>query len=130
AGWMLFWAALAGWGLAGSVTVGFLSALVLAIRPVGRTAARRLATPLLVTTLLGVGYVAIAGDHGGLERGNNMVAYRYWVVIDNQLPEIFAVKLLDDRASLRPYIVGDWQASDRPPLETGMMLLGYPAAPR
>jgi hypothetical protein len=130
AGWLLFWAALAGYEPIASelIVAGF--AAVLAVCPMDRRTAMSLAMPMLVTSLVGVGYIAIAGNQGALDRGNNMVAYRYWVVLDNELPEIFAVKLLDDRASLRPYIVGDWQASDRPPLQTGMMLTGYPFAAR
>jgi hypothetical protein len=128
-GWLLFWTALAGWGPTASLAIAAVSAVALAVRPVGGKAARCLAAPLLTIALLAVGYVAIAGDHGGLDRGSNTMAYRYWVVPDNQLPELFAVKLLDGQP-LGPYITGDWQASDRPPLETGMMLTGYPLAPR
>ncbi len=44
---------------------------------------------------------------------------------DNLIPKILADRLFDG-ADMREPIFGQWQASDRPPLQTGIVLLQYP----
>ena len=44
---------------------------------------------------------------------------------DNQIPLIFADRIYD-RGPLRPFCCGDWLSSDRPPLQSGIVLLERP----
>jgi hypothetical protein len=85
-----------------------------------------LRTPLSLATVIALMYASIAADHGGMAHANNTVAHRYWVSVDNSIPELFVAALMHGREALQGYLVGDWLSSDRPPLATGMMLILYP----
>lgn len=82
--------------------------------------------PLLLAAVIALMYVSVAADHGGMARANNTVAHRYWVSVDNSIPELFVAALMQGREALQGYLVGDWLSSDRPPLASGMMLILYP----
>jgi len=45
--------------------------------------------------------------------------------IDNAVPYLFADKLYHSDP-VRPFLLGDWKSSDRPPLQTGIALLQFP----
>ncbi len=84
--------------------------------------------PLLMAFVISMLYISIVADRYGLENANTMVANRYWVSVDNKIPQIFADALILGREKLKPYLVGDWLSSDRPPLLVGIMLSSYPFA--
>jgi len=130
AGWLLFWAWFANPGVGRVATFGCaaISSIALALRPRGTLRAPALAAPLLLALLIAVGYVALAGDHGNIAGGADMIAPRYWVVVDNKIPEFFADGLIYHRHGLNPMLIGDWRSSDRPPLQAGMMMTAYPIA--
>lgn len=129
-GWVLFWAWFASpaFGLAATVVTAAGSVVVLT----GlwrRLSVTDFFVPLAMTVLVAVAYVALASDHGGFAGGADMIAHRYWVSVDNKIPELFADGLLNAHKGLKPFLVGDWLSSDRPPLQTGMMMVGYNVAP-
>jgi hypothetical protein len=78
---------------------------------------------VIVMGLIVFFFVAVAGDHGGLVRGPDMIAHRYWVSVDNSLPRLFADQFLQGGA--RPELLTGWLTSDRPPLQAGMVLPAY-----
>ncbi len=45
--------------------------------------------------------------------------------VDNGIPYLFADKLYSSQP-IRPFLMGDWKSSDRPPLQTGLALLQFP----
>lgn len=85
-----------------------------------------LRAPMGLAVVTALMYVAIAADHGGMARANTTVAHRYWVSVDNSIPELFVAAIVQGREALKGYLVGDWLSSDRPPLATGMMLILHP----
>lgn len=50
------------------------------------------------------------------------IAVRYWASADNLLPARMSEGLLNN-VPLRPYLLGDWLSSDRPPLLSGVHLM-------
>jgi hypothetical protein len=125
-GWLLFWA----WfahphaGMVASLTVSAAAMLVLSSRPV--TAAwKRISLPATVSVIVCIGYISLAGDRGGLDY-DQLIAGRYWAVLDNSIPRLFADCLINDKAGLKPVLLADWHSSDRPPLQTGMLMVAYP----
>ncbi len=85
-------------------------------------------TPIIIALTFSLLYVSIVGDHGGLNDANNLIAHRYWVSIDNKIPMFFSDKLILGKEYLRGFLFGDWHSSDRPPLQSGIMMLIYPLA--
>lgn len=81
-----------------------------------------------LTAVIAIFYMALATDHGILPQPFDMIADRYWQVTDNQLPWLFMQKMIHGREGWDGVIFGDWHSSDRPPLETGLMLLLAPFA--
>ena len=127
AGWLVFWS----WflspaaGMLGSLAVLAATVLILALRPTAD--ARRLVQwPALVSILISVGYLALAGDRGGLIFGEQLIAGRFWAVMDNALPRIMADGLMHGGEGLKPFMFTNWHSSDRPPLQTGLVLFAYP----
>ncbi|MEX3967256.1 hypothetical protein AB4Y42_34365 [Paraburkholderia sp. EG286B] len=112
-------------GLAIEVLIATGSIAVIASYPVP---VRDLKRPAFLAIVAAVLYIAIAADHGGMIHANARVAYRYWDGPDNVIPQFFTDAILKGRQYLTPTLpgMGDWQASDRPPLLTGMMLSAYP----
>jgi hypothetical protein len=129
AGWVLFWAWFANSfiGLCSSVALLVAAMIVLRFKPV-RISDRRVALPVLVSVLVCVGYLSVAGNRGGMSEGSQLVACRYWAIMDNEIPRQFADCLIHNRAGLKPFLLSDWHSSDRPPLETGMLMTVYPLA--
>lgn len=81
-----------------------------------------------LTAVIAIFYVALSTDHGMLQQPFDVIANRYWQVTDNQLPWLFMQKMIHGREGWDGIIFGDWHSSDRPPLETGLMLLLVPFA--
>jgi hypothetical protein len=126
-GWLLFWLWFIGpaVGIWGTIGVSLASAIVLWRNPVNLLS-ESVRFPVIIMVLLTVGYLSVAGDHGWLEYGDYQIGARYWAIPDNQIPSLFANGLLNGGDGLRPYLLGDWHSSDRPPLETGMILIAFP----
>jgi hypothetical protein len=127
AGWLLFWAWFASPYVGIGVSIGLSASamLVLSFKR-DRQSWQQVSAPAIVSVMVCVGYLSLAGDHGGLNYGDQLIAGRYWAVMDNQIPRLFADRLIEDRVGLKSYLLGDWHSSDRPPLQTGMLLLAYP----
>ena len=126
-GWVLFWAwfAAPAIGMCASLALSAAAMMILSFKPV-RFAWKRTWLPAVVSVLVCIGYLAFTGDLGALNYGDQLVASRYWAVVDNSIPRIFADCLINHREGLKPYLVADWHSSDRPPLQTGMILVAYP----
>lgn len=123
--WMLTWADR--WAVvafAGVVVAGAVAVLV-------RTRAWRLlgvAAPLTLLTgslmLLAVGHTFL---FGGATEPFLTAQYRYvGLMVDNELPYLFGHHLWNDLSTHG--FVGDWNGSDRPPLQSGLLLLLRPVA--
>lgn len=119
------WFAGPAWGKAGSLAIYSASIYIVLTRPLPWAELR---IPIMLATLVAILYFAIVSDHRGLAAAQNMIAHRYWASVDNSLPKLLADALVSGREHLKPFL-GDWLSSDRPPLQTGIMLLVYPMAP-
>lgn len=93
---------------------------------------RQLARPFLACAVL---LVLVSCFYSGLEH-----IYRYkaepgeqaqwrfvgWMLpFDNNLPLMLAARLYEG-VPVQPFLVGDWQSSDRPPLQSGIILMQFP----
>jgi hypothetical protein len=129
AGSLLFWAWFFGpqIGQATSVTVGVLSlgALLLSARRLDR----EILLPTLLATAICLFYFGLLGLHGQLLQGARMAADRFWATGDNFIPRMFSDALMKGRAAILEPFWG-WRFSDRPPLQTGMIMVAYPFAPK
>jgi len=125
-GWIQFWA----WfinpsaGYIFNLAIVTVSVFSLLAKP-ATLLSNRLWRPLLVFVLITATYATIAVDHGGANEGAKVIEKRYWLTPDNMIPKLFADRLLIEKSSLLSEFQGDWQSSDRPPLETGIILSGY-----
>ena len=127
AGWLLFWA----WfahpyiGLGAALALSAITMLILAAKLASATW-NRVSIPAVVSVIVCIGYLSVAGDRGGLQAGDNLICGRYWAVMDNAIPRLFADCLINDKVGLKPFLLADWHSSDRPPLQTGMIMVAYP----
>lgn len=119
------WFASPGFGQFACAAILVCSLAVLVAR---RPDLEELGRPLALSIAIAFLYLSVAGDHGGLDRGNELIANRYWQVTDNFLPQLFAHRLMLGREYLQGFLFKDWLSSDRPPLQSGMMMLVYPWA--
>ncbi len=86
--------------------------------------------PLLYTALAGLCYICFyfLFNSNPLAPGVAFASDRFFVEMlpgDDVIPKIFADKIYN-REPLRPFCCGDWLSSDRPPLESGIILLQRP----
>jgi hypothetical protein len=126
-GYAAFWLAFASYPVFGIAKIVLLAALLI---HVGWIAWRRrlreyrwLAEPLLFTVLFFVAVLALGFSAGGIDNPVLTARGRFSQLLpeDNILPYIVAMEL---RAGhINSPMVGDWLASDRPPLQTGLYLL-------
>ncbi len=109
------------------VIAGFL-AVLWAGWQFGRSQPLRLArfTPLLAVLFLAALVVSTLYLYGGDQSPEGVPAGRHDLMLppDNQIPELFADKIFH-REPLRPFLA-DWLTSDRPPLQTGFLLISRP----
>jgi hypothetical protein len=126
-GWLLFWAWFADSfiGLCASLTLSATAMIALSLKPVF-CSYNQIRVPVLALVIVCVGYLSVAGDRGGMQYGDQLIGVRYWANLDNQIPRMFADCLMKDRIGLKPFLLADWHSSDRPPLQTGMIMVGYP----
>ncbi len=130
-GWAVFWAyllsPLAGRLLGSAALLG--AAVVVAISCRRSAETRRALVSVLpaVAMLLGISVVTVAliglwdtvRDPFELARSR----FSHPLPIDNEIPQLFADKLAAGEDP-RTFLAG-WQSSDRPPLQTGLMLLAH-----
>jgi|GEM_PF-148953 len=77
---------------------------------------------IAVSFFIGLAYIAILHLHGSTSIGD-LAGYRFLSNLppDNRIPQLFAEHLVQ---GLSPKaLIGDWLSSDRPPLQTGIVLL-------
>jgi hypothetical protein len=132
-GWILFWAWFAdpAIGASASILVLASSTVAIALRPQCLTHSD-VRYPLAFALMICLAYFCIVGDHDNLLGGSVMVSDRYWATHDNDLPRMFSDRLIEGRAAFPAWLYDHmWKYSDRPPVQTGMVMLAYPfvAAP-
>ncbi|QJI44967.1 hypothetical protein HKK52_29735 [Pseudomonas sp. ADAK2] len=125
-GWIQFWAWFINPATGYIFNLTILTACIFSLlaRPI-TLLSNRLWRPLLVFVLVTTTYATIVVDHGAVNEGAQLTQKRYWLTPDNMIPKLFADHLLKDRSELLSDFQGDWQSSDRPPLETGIILSAY-----
>ncbi|MFP5376613.1 MAG: hypothetical protein ACLGIO_07530, partial [Acidimicrobiia bacterium] len=135
-GYAAFWAYLADDGLGRAFSVAANTAGVAV--PVVSARARRLlwrtarsssvAVPLALLLLVAAMYNGVLFAHGAptpvVDRANVHLLDGNGLPPDNHLPRQFADRLFLGEDPRRPF--GDWRSSDRPPLQTGAVLLQRP----
>jgi len=85
-----------------------------------------LSLPLALALAVSGLYTGIAFLRGGLPAVCWLnVAHQYWGEVDSDLPALFA-RQLADHARLGGPLWSDWLSSDRPPLQTGFVMLQWP----
>jgi hypothetical protein len=83
--------------------------------------------PFLLMTLIGLAYLGML--HLYEVDGNiDWLAANRWLKlpIDNQIPRLFAEKLAANESPRGMLAALEWLSSDRPPLQTGVILLAWP----
>jgi hypothetical protein len=88
-------------------------------------------TPLKLMTLVGLFYVALLYSidlETAPEAQSSMRFFEYTLAVDNDIPFYFANPLYtgEDVREQFPIHVPGWHGSDRPPLQTGLLLLQLP----
>jgi hypothetical protein len=122
------WFASPGFGRLFDVALGGGSVLVIAV--FGRRGDLRdvgLSVPMLLGLAIGLAFTGLTFIQGdGLAHNVlSAVGKAYWETADNKLPLLLAEKVAA-HAKLSGYMVGNWEASDRPPLESGYALAQWP----
>ena len=125
-----FWAYYLGvdLGRAFDVALGVGSVLVIAVfGRRGDLKAAGLSVPLLLGLAVGLAFTGLTFIQGDGLAHNVLseVGNRYWQTADNALPFQLAEKVAAHKP-LSGYLVGDWLASDRPPLQSGYTLAQWP----
>ncbi len=125
-----FWAWFAGPGLGRGADLAFGVASVAAIAVFGRRGDLRavgLSVPLLLALALGLAFTGLVFVTGGgiAHDPVHAVDFTLWRASDNAIPLEFAAKLAA-HGRLSGYLVGNWLSSDRPPLQTGFVMLQWP----
>ncbi len=83
--------------------------------------------PALMMVAIGVSYIGILWLFRTELPIDKLAANRFiGLPVDNEIPRLFAERLI--RGESPRELIGDWLSSDRPPLQTGLILLVYPMA--
>jgi len=126
-GYASFWLAYASYPLFGMAKIVVLAALLIYFGWIAwrhRLRERRwLAEPLLITVLFFLVVLSLGFSAGGIDAPVLTARGRFSQLLpeDNILPFIVAMELRSGHVASP--LVGDWLASDRPPLQTGLYLL-------
>lgn len=82
--------------------------------------------PLALMSVIGVGYIGTLQLFATGLDVESLAANRFipGLPADNVIPRLFAERLINDADPRR--LLGDWLSSDRPPLQTGFVLLCWP----
>lgn len=133
------------WAWVATPTLGRVIAAVFLVVSLGVIAASRptvlfddpeLWRPPATMLLVALGYLGLAYSQGGLGGAHwttgapigdatQMMAFRYVLAPDNTLPLLFAQRVAA-HGPLTVLLLPGWHSSDRPPLQTGFMLMLYP----
>jgi hypothetical protein len=89
--------------------------------------------PLALMALTGLFYLAVLYSvdlEVGVEGQPRMRFFEFTLAVDNEIPYFFAQPLFNGQAVLESFQkkVPGWHTSDRPPLQTGLILLQLPVA--
>jgi len=133
AGYLAFWAYLISPLDGKSVAVGILLLSLAALfyaKPIEKQLLRALficvALMILVTTFYSaIGFVYARSDDPGVQAERRFV---WSMPTDNILPNMLADDLYSGKP-FRPFLYIDWKSSDRPPLQTAIVLLQRPLWP-
>jgi hypothetical protein len=133
AGYLAFWAYLISPLDGKSVAVGILLLSLVALfcaKPIEKQLLRALlicvALMILVTTFYSaIGFVYARSDNPGVQAERRFV---WSLPTDNILPNMLADDLYSGKP-FRPFFYIDWKSSDRPPLQTAIVLLQRPVWP-
>jgi hypothetical protein len=116
-------------GIWTSRSVPLLSAVVLILaavrlRPVLVEVVRSVAVPFVLTVLYATTILGLGFMYGGYGTATDTAAGRFsWLLpIDNTLPYRFASHIEQFGHSIPAPHIGDWLSSDRPPLQSAIML--------
>ena len=124
AGYAVFWCYFFKPELGRAVSTAWIASAIVAIVSMRRARiSREEAVPIALTFLAGLFYLAVLYLPGTTIDA----AQRFFVVRpqDNIVPRLFAEHLFQG-VNLRDHFLGDWQTSDRPPLQTAILLLVRP----
>lgn len=113
-----------GWSLCLPVlSAAYLYFCLRAIPPVLRTLLRSLLFPMGLTVAAALLVLSTGFLYGGFESPMGTAATRFSHPLppDNSIPYLFAEKVAHHEAAAGP-LIGDWRSSDRPPLQTGIVL--------
>lgn len=82
--------------------------------------------PLIITLLVGLLYLSLLYLYGIGISGDTLIQNRFLSGLppDNIIPHLFAERLYKGQDPRN--LIGDWLSSDRPPLQTGMLLIQRP----
>jgi hypothetical protein len=109
------------------VTLGCVAVLADGCRQrfAGWRALRPLLPPTALFSAAGLFYLGVTYFHGGFTSQADVPAYRFtWnLPADNIIPKLFAEQLLSVTRPLPAILSSGWQASARPPLQTGYYLM-------
>jgi hypothetical protein len=133
AGYLAFWAYLINPLSGKSVAVGILLLSLVALfyaKPIEKQLLRALficvALMILVTTFYSaIGFVYARSDDPGVQAERRFV---WSIPADNILPNMLVDDLYNGKP-FRPFLFIDWKSSDRPPLQTAIVLLQRPVWP-
>jgi len=128
-GYVVFWAYFAHRRLGAALAIAsWLAAVVFLVRERARLRAwwgdpEGGRTALACMALIGAGYIALLHLHGSPLPLEELAQQRFvpGLPADNMIPRCFAERLA--RGASPRNLIGDWQSSDRPPLEAGIVLL-------
>ena len=81
-------------------------------------------TPIALAAAAAALYSGVAFLDGGLAHPTRAMFDRLWAVFDNRVPEQFAARLVDGKP-VHGFVQTDWHFSDRPPLQTAMLVPQY-----
>jgi hypothetical protein len=91
----------------------------------GWRALRPLLPPTALFSSAGLFYIGVTYFHGGFTSNAGVPTFRFtWPLpADNIIPRLFAEQLESTTRPLPAFLVSGWQASARPPLQTGYYLM-------
>jgi hypothetical protein len=129
AGMAGFWAWFASPDLGRLFALVLFTASIVTIGLYGRQGELRrlgLSLPLLLALAVGLLFTGFAFLQGGIAgEAWRTIEARYWLAQDNEIPFLFARRVAAG-GPMHGYLLGNWLSSDRPPLQTGLVLLQWP----
>jgi len=131
--WVYFLSPFAGKYYSFTVFIGSCSVIVGALKKSFRDSfllIRSISAPCILVVLAGIFTTSLGYLHGGEDAPVDFPASRFGpprLAHDNEIPGIFADAVIDGHIP-KP-LVADWLSSDRPPLQTGVLLYSNPLLP-